>query len=204
MELTPENISSWVASELKRTGRTQEALAKHLGLNKSAVTRIVNGTRREYSVDFLRNLETFFGSPVSPQPRSVGFVAVAGRIGEIWTTADAHSISETVVGIPSDIYPYEMQRAYRIDGNDPSGEFRDGDYVVCVPLPNVHQSSPMLGDTLVIRRISASGLESNALKRVDAENGRLIHRPLFPILGDSEAGDVLGLVIGLTRPYKRT
>lgn len=56
-----QNSTKWLIAELKRTGETQRAVAKALGIDVTAMNKIVKGTRR-ISADELTKAQRFFAS----------------------------------------------------------------------------------------------------------------------------------------------
>lgn len=56
-----------IRRRLEETGRTQAALARHLGKSKDSVSRLLNGMRT-MDVDELEGIKTFFGDDRPPEP----------------------------------------------------------------------------------------------------------------------------------------
>lgn len=59
-----------IRRRLEETGRTQAALARHMGKSKDSVSRLLNGARA-MDVDELEDIKSFFGEDRPPEPTHV-------------------------------------------------------------------------------------------------------------------------------------
>lgn len=194
----------------RRRGKSQAALARHLKLHPSQVTKLLQG-RRTLAVNEKAKIIDFFHEELAPSGlRSVGQlggVIVIGRLGDhIWEVDDKTvRPADRRVGSPAIDYPIDEQSAYELAASSRDGDFKDRDFVYTVPFEN-YRTRPMPDDIVVVRR-RQSGLTSFSLQRaVPSGNGTV----LKPVLEGSDkvaaakgTDQIVGLVIGTYRPRIR-
>src|SRR5690606_28173814 len=122
----------WIRDELVKRGKSQAALARHMNLDPSQVSKMLKGGRK-ISIDELSKIEQFLGAtspkrgggsaPVpSPAVISALCVEVVGVVaGGVWREQGAPwgHVGEAVVPvIPDARFAGRVQKAVRVEGAD--------------------------------------------------------------------------------------
>lgn len=204
MSRSREQIIVWLKGELakKQPGRNQSALARHLGKDRSAITRILKGGQ-EISVTEYARMQEFFRSEPQLLLQQVAGVRMAGVLGDrVWTRPDEEP-QQRYIGAVSTEYPISEQAAYTLFEQTPDGRYQAGDVVFTVPWDK-YRTAP-LADDLVVVKSERDGLVRYSLRIAVARGGRVSLTPL----GDQssqkhdDAEQPIGLMIGFYRPHRR-
>ena len=204
------DIRTWLKNELKKTGKSQAELARHLRREDAWLSRILNGTRKleyDYAVaiaDFIGvNLPGSVVPTATVRSTALAGVPIKGVVMEqIWREGTAALGGRTsVAGVLDSEYPIEMQYALSVDDVDrPPGIASE--CVLCVPIAKIQR--PIRKNDLIHCERTRSGLTQTVLRRVGAGNGKSMKvtrrngKGTPELLADYE---VKGLVIGRTQLF---
>lgn len=149
-----------IRKSMASAGVTQADVARHLGLDRSAISRLFSG-HRKLSVDEAESITEYLrargiaaapADGASTPPRSVRGISVVGHIAPgIWT--DEHTPlrdGRTIAGIIDSRYSLDDQVAHEIL-NGSSGPVQRGDFVISVPFDR-YRTAPQPSDFVVAER----------------------------------------------------
>ena len=134
-------IGRRVELALEKCGWTQVRLAEELGVDKSIVSRIVDGTTKRYEVAYIHRLAGLLGvspvwltgmsddpRPIPPVSYSQKYLPILGVIAAGEPMYAEHQI-ESLVPVPED---QNLQFALRVKGDSMiDAGIRNGDLVIC-------------------------------------------------------------------------
>lgn len=212
----------WLIENLKRPGKSQSGLARHLGLQPSMINKVVNGSRKLASHE-LAGAAAYFGEEapaVSAATQSGGLkpavvvgTAEAGAFREVDEMMDDGERVE--VAVPADDkFPNARLIIFDVAGDSMNAltprPVLDGDRVVCVAYEDVAHSFPLRdGMVVVVERKQAGGhIREWSVKQLEiyedrlefhprSHNGR--HKPIV-VQRDLEADDGVSVeIIGMVR-----
>lgn len=201
-------FAAWLRNILTRPGLSQRGLARHLGLEPSQVSRMVQGKRRP-QIDEIEKIAAYVGEyPPQLQSRSVVStteVVVRGIVMEhAWqevaviqgrATAPA---PERVPGVLHPEYPIALQYAYEIV--DPTVRAIGRQYIVAVPIEDVERA-PQVNDWLHLHKISGT-LRLDSIRRVvRGASGQLDTVDDKGTVEPLKDWTVSGLILGRTTLY---
>ena len=203
----------WLIEGLRQQGRSQAALARHLGLSDGAVSRICSGGRR-IQADELVKIAEFLGLPVphrrgagrlieTPAAVPVRWISVEGAWLDMDSLMSNGERTGVAIAVPADPRHRGLDR-YAVELRDLRGadtvrrfavcasadslgrKVRAGDTIHCT-LP--HPSTPSLLQSL-LRPVAENSKGELELDR----NGEPHRIPLNKV-------EVIGVVIGRTESY---
>jgi transcriptional regulator with XRE-family HTH domain len=200
----------WLRDALKRSGKSQAALARHLGLgHPSQVTAILNGKRR-IQVHELQLISSFVGEdpPNLPVPavssvaETLFGVPVKGVAMEaLWREGPARLPSMRVSGVIGSEFPIEVQYALHVDDPARPPDIA-AEYVICVPIAKL-QRQLKKNDLLHCER-QRDGLQQTVLRRITSGYGKSLRVTQRDGSGAEEPlseYEVKGVVIGRTERF---
>jgi phage repressor protein C with HTH and peptisase S24 domain len=126
----------WLRAKLKERGRgSQKRLAEHLGVEQSAITRILNNGGRQIRADELPRMAEFFGeNPPQPEldesPRLVpimGFVGAGAEINPDFEQVPAEGLKTVDLPFPVP----EGLIGFEVTGDSMRPRYDEGDVVLC-------------------------------------------------------------------------
>lgn len=202
----------WLIDGLRQKGRSQAALARHLGLSDGAVSRICSGGRR-IQADELVKIAEFLGLPVpiavvpgtivTPAAVPVRWISVEGAWLDIDSLMSNGERTGVAIAVPADPRHRGLDR-YAVQLRDLRGadtvrrfaicasadslgrKVRAGDTIHCT-LP--HPSTPSLLQSLLLP------VAENSKGELELDRNGEPHRiPLNKV-------EVIGVVIGRTESY---
>lgn len=211
MEPAEIQFVNWMIEQFRlRPDLSQSDLARHLGVHRNIVYKMLKGLRkRGITVSERAAIQQFFGCEVAEPTLRLstlaGQISVRGPIGShLWET-EVTSVLEMQIGSPILDYPLDEQTAHELGASSPDGEYRKADVVYSVPFDTYRPR--LLRDDVVIARRRKNGLVNYTLARaVPTNNGAVA---LEPILAGSDTretlaqSEIVGLVIGTYRPRPR-
>lgn len=190
-----EIYRQWVKRGLEKPGKNATGLAKALGRNPSAVTRIVSGERL-VKANELPLISSYLGEPapivgkmaateapdvarVSASVRNAPAVRVAGEVAagawlEILDEFDPTDVTGDwpVSPIPADPrYPAPAQFDLKVRGTSINRYAREGEILRCVDIHRSHMDFHD-GDLVIVRRKRLDLIETTA-KRVRVSGGKV-------------------------------
>lgn len=173
MRDTDDMDADQIKALLRERGLTQKAMADYLGLDPSAVTRLLRGERR-LRLDEAQKLETFFGGPAQAQPNVAARANWAANPNPDGAPRDLPvygSAQGGPEGMTIDYQPIEWMRrppnlegvvdafAFYVVGDSMEPRFRQGERLLVHP-----KRPPRPGeDVLLILKPDAEGAEVNAM-----------------------------------------
>lgn len=197
---------SWIKDGLEKTGKSQAALARHLGLSRSRITEILKG-RRRVQLDEVKKIETFLNLPAptgitpAPQPKGVRFMGLI----------DAHQWQEGrniqpesqsfIAAHLDERYPPELQVHFRVGSQSKSKRITDGDYVIAVPFDRF-RSAPIAKDLVIYKRCRGQLRQYVIREARPTPSGHVEMTPIFDWDTNNERKELepLYLAIAVTRP----
>lgn len=206
-------FAQWLRSALNRPGLSQRGLARHLGLESSQVSRMVQGKRRP-QLDEIEQIAAYVGEyPPQIQSRTVAVatdIVVRGVIMErAWREAEASdstglsglspAVTDRVPGIPHPDYPFSVQ--YACELYEPiAPRTLERHYIIAVPAKTVLR--PLAPNDWVHVYKSRDTLRLHGVRRLvrspngslDAVDDKGLGEPL-------SAWTVAGLILGRTTIY---
>lgn len=211
---TKAEIVAWLKSRLaeKQPGKNQAQLAKALGKDRSAVTRILAG-QQDITVDDYAVMRLFFGEAgLLPEPAErlqrksiAGSVRMVGRVGDnTWTRMHEGPVDGPTIGAVTSEFPVEDQSGWELIEPTLDGQYHRGDVIFTVPF-DIYRGRLVVDDIVVVRAMRGS-LERYSLRRavlIGFEVTLVALSPKTPsaVVGhDSETP--IGLVIGFFRRHR--
>ena len=154
---TAQVYIDWIRKALDEGRHNQRAIARHMGWAPSAVTRILNGTRR-IKAEEIHPLATLLGPPPGVSGVQIASlptfseVHVIGRISMTeWSTeAPSPSGPKMIVGT-THRFPASEQACFEVERNVRDKMPDIGTHVFSVAA-SIHRPRPMPGDRFVVRR----------------------------------------------------
>lgn len=205
------DIRKWLAKQLASSPRgTRSRLAEAIGVDRSAITSILNGTRNITASEMVI-IRGFFGlaEPGELRPvQGVQGVRVVGRLGEnIWMrieSADSADDKAEIVPASDLTYPIETQTAYIVVEKTAGGEYLQNDRIYAVPF-SLHRGEPLIDDIVVVRTEVNGFVRFTLRHAVLSSNGGVALAPmaLEADLAVAENETIIALVIGFFRPQSR-
>lgn len=184
---------AWIKQGLTQSKRSQSDLARHLGLDPSAITRILSGERSLKSHE-INNIAAYFGLSV-PTNVSTLWIDVVGVICPGRWTEPGAAIHSRAAAMVDQRWAVEDLSAYQIDATPhPTSALRSGDVLITVDYQK-YRPRPLPCDHIVRRRtrnelVSYQLLHCVGGSLVDALSGE----------PDTEIqGDLVALAINLQR-----
>lgn len=166
--MTPDKLNE----ALKLHGRSQSELARFLGLDQSAVNRVIKG-KRQLKADEAERIKLFFQGEDEPPPEEelkarqmwVCGSVVAGRFraASEWPLDERYTIPVGEI----QGYPGAKLYALKVEGRSMDKVYPDGSYVICCP---VVEAEPREGDHVVVHRRSGVLIEATVKRLV--RNGK--------------------------------
>lgn len=211
----------WVRDGLDATGKSQSALARHLGVAPSAINRIVNGTRAVDTAE-IAPIAAFLGAPppnVEIKASGVDLVPakLAGKVaaGLFRETDDINQDEPDPVFVPADArFPNARLLMFDVEG-DSMNELRprailDGDRILCVAYEDVAAELPLRdGMTVVVQRTRDGGhLREWSVKQLEVQDNKVVfhprstnprHKPIVIDRSGFEAGPTEVEIIAIVR-----
>ena len=202
-----DEYRQWIEDGLRRPGKSQRGLARHLKVDDSAISRILSG-RRAIKADELRKIQDYLGVPI-PQVRPgvpilaeqtthvrVIMVMAPGFWRSPMSPKSLNPSRETVPPLPSRIPPEQQQAVEYIAIPGAPSEF------VYVTSYEVIGRPPRAGDQIWARR-SSGDLTLDFIGRI----GGPATKPTVDLLDggapvDLAAIRILGIAIGRFIPYE--
>jgi transcriptional regulator with XRE-family HTH domain len=164
-------FADWLRNALTRPGLSQRGLARHLGLEPSQVSRMVQGKRRP-QLDEIEKIAAYVGEyPPQLQTRPVvptTEIVVRGIIMEhAWHEGPAIQdlgppTPDHIPGIPHPEYPIGVQYACEIV--DPTRRSAERHYIIAVPMDHANRV-PQAGDWLHVYKVRDT-LRLDGVRRV--------------------------------------
>jgi transcriptional regulator with XRE-family HTH domain len=204
---------AWLRAGLAKRGKTNKGLAAVLGVGESAVSRMVNGSRR-IRVDELQTIAAYIDEPVPGREannertgndialsgaHSVPLVRVSAVIAPgVWRDISvALAITDRVPGSPDRRIAGMKQYACKIEA-DPNR------HAICVPFAEI-RNKPMQNDVVHVRRTTGDRYEDTLrVVHVVGAQIKLVAEGLkgrdatlsYPSNSKTEAIEIKGLVVG--------
>lgn len=220
-------LQQWLDAGLRKPGKTKGGLAKALRVHPSAVTGLLNGSRR-IQVAELPLAAGYLGEPIpagtidfappaapapidtSDQPLKLLGEVAAG----VWLEADADFFEELPTSIfPDPRYSAKAQFVLRNRGESMNMFFDNGTLLHVVDVVKA-KLEPRQGDVVIVERRRASGEREVSAKRMDFDpSGRVIFKAqsredrfkdyvLSTEVDDGESIVVAGVVLKAVREFR--
>lgn len=207
-------LKQWLRDALTTSGRTQKALADHLGLEPGAVSKMLSGVRQIKAEELVRITKFLkVDAPMSSMQTTptvdvkVTAIAAAG----VWRDQRGAAVNSDVAipSIPNSRFKGLTQRAVKVDGDDFARTVKPGQFAVYVSVADMRRK-PQVGDVVYIRRHRGDMVE-HSLRRLfpnDHENVMELHSDpisgepevlIYPSMG-RERIEIIGLCIGVYAP----
>jgi len=209
-----ERLRKWLADSLDVRKRTGAGLAKALGIDQSAVSKMLSG-KRSIKARELPTIVAYVGKPLPSELMIYGSrtpvlsVKVVGVVQSgVWRegggTMPESGIAE--IFVPPTQRHRDVERfAYKVEGDSANRYALDGMYLVCVAYWDVRQQIADEDRVIVERR--RGDLVEVSCKRVRLVNGRIelwsdsyTLPPEDPLVYQStdiaEVVEIVGLVVG--------
>lgn len=204
----------WLRIGLSKPGKTHQGLADALGVDRSAVTKMLSG-RRKIQASELIAIAEYIGETVPTKTHTTqvyvnSVVVRAVAASGVWRERGFVMRSSVAVPIIPDprLAGFE-QYALKIEGTDFNKVFNEGDFPIFVRFQDVRRV-PHDSDIVHIRRVQA-GMVEDSVKRVrlvdrhielwpestDPSNQRPI---IITDLNKLDGMSIEGLYVGLYRP----
>jgi transcriptional regulator with XRE-family HTH domain len=178
---------AWIVAALAASGRTQTALAAHLGVSHASVSRLLRG-HRKLQLHEIKAISQFLDVdppaliPIAPQNMQAYSVMVVGIIGDgLWQDDKVQfkhpSLSFTGA---SAAFPNVPQSAFLLRDDIQAEYMRAGTYLLCVPLEPLTYSFRENDLCILLRQ--SNGFHAWILARYRDQQFRAV----APQLGDSE------------------
>jgi len=160
---TSQVYIDWIIAALDKNPQklSRSGLARHLGLDRSLITRLLAG-ERNIKIDELSAIAEYLGEPLP-----VAGAPLVGRIGAAWFEIDASddgSGSRAYAPVIDAPYTGTPQIAFVLEIAAPPLSLRAGDVLIAVALK---ASAPPPRPSLVVVRKHRSGLQALALAEID-------------------------------------
>lgn len=205
-------LKAWLKNALKETGRSQADLARHLEVNRSAVSLMISG-KRAISADEMFKAAAYLGVSPPGQDGSPALVAtqevkVVGRLATgVWRDKTSKQQASPDLHIPKNpdpVYAAMRQEAYQLDETSDDGVYRAGDYFIVVPYDQA-RSHPQARDLVVVARTRQDGVEMTLNRIVLEAPGRYALQPVIgagvvvPLKMSDGSMKIVGLCVGSYR-----
>lgn len=198
---------AWLRDGLNKKGKTQRGLAKHMGIDETIVSKIVNG-KREIKADELSQIAEYLGAPmpsqlaVTTRPLStIPVIPIHLTLG-VWKEVGGvtmESATESVPALSDPRWAGLSQYAAYLNGSK--------SYAVCVRFSEIRQR-PIAGDTVHVTR-TKGGMQEDTMREVVVTRGKVTlrnkslnegvpdHELPWPSDQRDETLEIQGLVVGI-------
>ena len=211
----------WLKAGLLRPGKSGVGLAKALGIDPSAVSRMLQG-KRKLQLHEVDKAAAYLGveppnrgslriGAVAPSQNEVQIVALTkSAAGGVWREVGVSVIFEAVAIplVPEPRLAGLEQYATRIDGTDFNRILKPGDYAIFVPFDGI-RTAPQDGDIVEVERKRGDVVETT-VRRVRIRGGAVElwpesddpawQKPLRLADGGRDRAEITGYYVGLLRP----
>jgi SOS-response transcriptional repressor LexA len=211
----------WLKAGLQRPGKSNAGLAKALGVNPSAVSRMLKGARR-LQLDEVAKAATYLGieppnhanvrlRTVAASTTSVHVVELTkSAAGGVWREEGVPVIFEAVAIplVPEPKLAGLKQYATRVDGTDFNKVLKPGDYAIFVPFSDIRKA-PQDGDIVEVERRRGDAVETT-VRRVRLSGGVVElwpesdnpawEKPHRLTSAERDRTEITGFYVGLFRP----
>jgi transcriptional regulator with XRE-family HTH domain len=131
---------SWIRQGLAKPRKTQTALARHLGISQSQISRMLRGERR-LQISELQRISDYLEEPVplsqiAPTPFSGRVVPMVGVISDgAWQDASIpfKSLDDARPAAPTKRFEGVPQSCFRLDQDIPGHQLKAGATIYVVP-----------------------------------------------------------------------
>ena len=198
---------AWLKRELKKSGKTQAGLARHLKRGKDSVSLLLSGQRRLTHDDAVL-IAGFIGvqlpGPIEPAVTAVELIGVPVKgvaMEQMWREGVVKPAMNVVAGVIDSTYPLEVQYGLLVDEPDRPPEIAS-ECVLCVPIAKLQR--PLRKNDLLHCERTRSVLTQTVLRRVASVNGKACRVSPRGTNGPTEPiadYDVKGIVIGRTERF---
>lgn len=191
-----QRLAAWIKSELQIAGETQSDLAKHLGIQQSQLTRLLQ-SKRGLDIFELERIEAFFGGS------SLRDVPLVGLVGEtVWRDAAPENLG-AVHGITGgrSLVPLDLQKAYQLKADSLDGFFKSGDLIFVVGMEHIIKGLRRPGDVYVTVRKRGGDLFQFSLGRADESGDPKQLQPMFAHSTSADSTTAVGCVFALVRDF---
>mgnify|MGYP001022038939 CR=1 FL=1 len=168
----------WIVEGLKKPEKSKVGLAKALGRSPSAITNILNGTRRLRADELARIAKYLEVAPPAlvPRPmadRVIERIRVRGYVqAGVFREASEEEVAEdmfvTILRDP-DVDPNHMF-ALQVIGQSINRQAADGSFVICLDVFHAPRR-PMHGDWVIVRAMD-HGRAETTVKQLRITDGR--------------------------------
>jgi plasmid maintenance system antidote protein VapI len=211
----------WLKAGLKRPGKSNVGLAKALGIDASAVSRMLKGDRK-LKLEEVAGAAAYLGldppgqfvrnrTDVASVNTSVQAVTLTkSAAGGVWREVGVPVIFEAVAIplVPEPRLAGLVQYATRIDGNDFNKILSPGDFAIFVAFSDM-RDAPQDGDIVEVERRRGDSIETT-VRRVRVR-GSVVElwpesddpkwqTPLRVTASDRDRIEITGFYVGLFRP----
>lgn len=185
-------LRKWLADELKRTRKRQGALARHLGISDSDISRFLRGGRKQLTPDQAFQAAEFLGAPL-PQDLFANkrlYVRKAPLRGVIVAgilrakDMEPPDIISNIPYLPTTAYSELEQYAYQLTDDSAQDYAPANAFVIFVDFM-LARGKPQHGDIVRIEQtvITSGRLKTQefieaSLRRVDTTRGNVVLRKL--------------------------
>lgn len=201
------NYADWLLKALADTNTSKAELARHLGLDRSQVSRMTTG-ERSIKADEIDTIARFLGlrSPISDTTikASAHNVAHTNIIikGSIKTGAWSEMSVEyqrsfSIPHVSDPRFTKAEQSAYQMDEDAPHAGLKQNDFVIVVPAQQ-YRSSPIDRDVFVRQKKSGHLHQFQLLMRI---NQSWTNAVTGQVEDDVSVSDLVGWVIASWRPF---
>lgn len=163
-------LKQWLRDALDTSGKSQKALADHLGIDPTAVSKMLTGVR-QIKADELVRIARFLGvdgPSMSAQNLPTVDVRVTAIVAAgVWREPRGGAMlfeGVPIPAVPSPKYKGMTQKAVRVDGTDFARTIQPGRYVIYVPASEARRK-PQPNDIVYITR-QRGDLVEHTLRRV--------------------------------------
>lgn len=212
----------WLRAALRQPGKSGVGLAKALGIDPSAVSRMLQG-KRKLHLDELPKATAYLGVDPPNHARASSNLPVASTTngvqvvpltksasGGVWREVGVPVIFEAVAIplVPEPRLAGLEQYATRIDGTDFNKILTPGDYAIFVPFGDI-RSAPQDGDIVEVERRRGDSVETTVRRvRVRGDTIELWpestdpawQKPVKLSAVERDRVEITGFYVGLFRP----
>jgi transcriptional regulator with XRE-family HTH domain len=172
---TERLIQEWVDKGLLKKGKTNEGLAKALGVEQPRISEMRNGRRRVQAAE-LPIIAQYLGEPVPPE-----LVPAAGQFHRIkvvgivqagyWAEPNEDRVpqNEYVEAPLAEPYHGLNLKGLRVQGDSMNLVYPEGTVLICSSLYDLHEDEPIAGKRYIVRRTRADGAVEMTVKEAMAD-----------------------------------
>lgn len=200
------DYATWIKDGLKRTRKSQSALARHLGIHRSRVTEILQG-RRHLRANEVAMIEVFLGAPApsllkQAHKYEVGLPIVGAIDEKVWRMQDDEAPparASHVLPLLDSRYPIADQVIFIMACASRDPAVAEGDHLIAVPF-STYRKAPLPGDLLIVTRTEGQ-FSQTGLRRAHRNGGAVELKSVTAGAEKPSEGDAIShLVIAVTRP----